>query len=89
MNETQWHDEAVVTLLRDDPALIADYLRAAFDELDEPGGEAALWIAMRHVTEALDDIEDIQAIERHLAGDEEMIPSEVVDRLIDGEGRAR
>jgi hypothetical protein len=84
LSEIQWHDEAVVSLLRDDPALMADYLRVALNKLDKLGGEAALLIAMRHVIEALDDIEDIQAIERHLAGDEEMIPADVVDRLIDG-----
>lgn len=35
--------------------------------------------------EAYEDAEDIQAIQEHLAEAGEMIPDEVVDRLIDGE----
>ncbi|WP_081138037.1 MULTISPECIES: addiction module antidote protein [Halomonadaceae] len=46
------HDEAVIAMLREDPAMALDYLRAAFDELDEPGGESAFLMALRHVVDA-------------------------------------
>ncbi|MBM7334328.1 MAG: addiction module antidote protein [Alcanivorax sp.] len=46
------HDDAVVAMLRDDPAMALDYLRTAFDELDKPDGEAAFLVALRHVVEA-------------------------------------
>lgn len=46
------HDDAVVEMLRNDPDMALDYLRAAFDELDKEGGEAAFLLALRHVVEA-------------------------------------
>ena len=46
------HDEAVVELLRDDPAFADEYLAAALDEADQPGGREALLAALRHVAEA-------------------------------------
>ena len=46
------HDAAVVELLRADPAFANDYLAAAMDEADLPGGQAALLAALRHVAEA-------------------------------------
>lgn len=46
------HDEAVIEMLRSDPAMAVDYLRAAFDELDEDGGEPAFLLALRHVVES-------------------------------------
>ncbi len=46
------HDDAVVAMLRDDPAMALDYLRTAFDELDEQNGEVAFLMALRHVVEA-------------------------------------
>jgi len=46
------HDTAVIEMLRDDPDMALDYLRTAFDELDEEGGESAFLIALRHVVEA-------------------------------------
>lgn len=46
------HDAAVVEMLRDDPDMALDYLRTAFDELDEEGGESAFLMALRHVVEA-------------------------------------
>ncbi|BCB06416.1 DNA-binding prophage protein [Vreelandella venusta] len=46
------HDAAVVEMLRDDPSMALDYLRTAFDELDEEGGESAFLMALRHVVEA-------------------------------------
>lgn len=46
------HDDAVIEMLRNDPEMALDYLRAAFDELDKEGGEAAFLMALRHVVEA-------------------------------------
>jgi probable addiction module antidote protein len=46
------HDDAVIEMLRSDPNIAVEYLRAAFDELDEEGGESAFLIALRHVVEA-------------------------------------
>ncbi len=46
------HDEAVAELLRSDPAFAADYLNAAMEEADKPGGREALLMALRHVAEA-------------------------------------
>lgn len=46
------HDETVVELLRADPEFANDYLAAALDEADQPGGQIALLAALRHVAEA-------------------------------------
>lgn len=46
------HDDAVVELLRDDPAFVDEYIAAALDEADQPGGRVALLAALRHVAEA-------------------------------------
>ncbi|MFD2190768.1 addiction module antidote protein [Pistricoccus aurantiacus] len=46
------HDAAVIEMLRSDPDMAADYLRTAFNELDEEGGEPAFLMALRHVVEA-------------------------------------
>lgn len=46
------HDDAVIEMLREDPTMAVDYLRTAFDELDEEGGETAFLIALRHVVES-------------------------------------
>lgn len=46
------HDEAVVEMLRSDPAFAAEYLSAAIEEADQPGGREALLTALRHVAEA-------------------------------------
>lgn len=46
------HDETVIAMIRDDPAFAAEYLRIAFEELDEQGGEAGFLAALRHVVEA-------------------------------------
>jgi probable addiction module antidote protein len=39
------HDDAVAELLRDDPAFADEYLSAALDEADQPGGREALLAA--------------------------------------------
>ncbi|MDN3524743.1 hypothetical protein QWY79_05615 [Halomonas sabkhae] len=44
------HDDAVVEMLRDDPDMVPEYLRTAFDELEEEGGEVALLMVLRHLS---------------------------------------
>ncbi len=46
------HDAAVVELLRQNPALAAEYIAAALDEADQQGGTEALLAALRQVAEA-------------------------------------
>ncbi|PXW85776.1 putative addiction module antidote protein [Nitrosomonas sp. Nm84] len=46
------HDEVVVELLQNDPAFADEYLTAALDEANQPGGREALLAALRHVAEA-------------------------------------
>lgn len=46
------HDDAMVELLREDPAFANEYLAAALDEADQAGGREALLAASRHVAEA-------------------------------------
>ncbi|PTL90130.1 putative addiction module antidote protein [Halomonas litopenaei] len=46
------HDDAVTQMLCDAPDMALDYLRSAFDELGEEGGEPAFLMALRHVVEA-------------------------------------
>jgi probable addiction module antidote protein len=43
------HDKALVAELRADPRFAAEYLRAAMEDLDEPG---VLLVALRQVAEA-------------------------------------
>ena len=47
--QTRPHDDAMIAMLRQTPDFAAEYLRVAFEELDEEGGEAAFLIALRHV----------------------------------------
>lgn len=46
------HDEAVIELLRADPEFASEYVSAALDEADQPGGQEALLTALRRVVEA-------------------------------------
>jgi probable addiction module antidote protein len=46
------HDEAVLELLREDTAFADEYLSAALDEANLPGGREALLSALRHIAEA-------------------------------------
>ena len=46
------HSEAVIELLKDDPAFADEYLAVALEEADQPGGQEALLMALRHVAEA-------------------------------------
>lgn len=48
------HAEAVIELLREDPAFSDEYLRAAMEQVDQEGGSEALLSALRHVAEAQD-----------------------------------
>lgn len=52
MTSSRDHDETVIAMIRDDPAFAAEYLRIAFEELDEEGGDAGFLAALRHVVEA-------------------------------------
>ena len=42
----------MVAMLRADPSFANEYLEAALDEAHEPGGQAALLAALRHIAEA-------------------------------------
>jgi probable addiction module antidote protein len=46
------HDQTVIDMLRDDPEFMDEYLSVALDEIDQPGGQAALLAALRHIAEA-------------------------------------
>lgn len=46
------HNEAVIELLREDPAFADEYLAASMEAIDEPGGREALLAALRQVAEA-------------------------------------
>jgi probable addiction module antidote protein len=46
------HAEAVIELLRDDPAFADEYLQIAMEQADAEGGREALLSALRHVAEA-------------------------------------
>lgn len=46
------HAEAIIEMLRDDPAFADEYLRAAMEQADQEGGHEALLSALRHVAEA-------------------------------------
>ena len=46
------HDETVIEMLRNDPDFATEYLKVAFEEMDEDGGEAAFLMALRHIVEA-------------------------------------
>ncbi len=46
------HDDAVLELLREDPAFADEYLSTALEEASQPGGREALLAALRHIAEA-------------------------------------
>lgn len=46
------HAEAVIELLRDDPAFADEYLQAAMEQAELEGGREALLSALRNVAEA-------------------------------------
>jgi DNA-binding phage protein len=45
------HDSAVVEMLNADPDFASEYLKAALEEAQEPGGYGALLMALRHISE--------------------------------------
>ncbi|MNC59953.1 hypothetical protein D3C75_1097970 [compost metagenome] len=52
MAKSVLHDDAMVQLLKDDPAFAPFYLHQSLIEIDEPGGYEAFMLALRHVIEA-------------------------------------
>jgi len=52
MKAARPHDDAMVELLREDPAFADEYVTAALEEADEPGGRQALLRALRQVAQA-------------------------------------
>ena len=46
------HDKTVVALLKADPDFANEYLAAALEEAELPGGQTALLAALRHIAEA-------------------------------------
>jgi probable addiction module antidote protein len=59
MKKTRNHDESVITMLQNDAEFASEYLHAAFEELDEEGGETAFLTALRHIVEARGGIAEI------------------------------
>ncbi len=54
MSTHRSHDDAVVAMLKADPAFAATYLTVALDEVGEPGGKTVLLSALRNVATAHD-----------------------------------
>jgi probable addiction module antidote protein len=46
------HDDTVVAMLKADPDFANEYLAAALEEAELPGGQSALLAALRHIAEA-------------------------------------
>ena len=46
------HDDVVVGMIKADLDFANEYLAAALDEAELPGGQAALLTALRHISEA-------------------------------------
>ncbi|OLS59584.1 hypothetical protein [Pseudomonas putida] len=49
---TQFHEDSVLGMLRDDEDFALEYLAAALEEIDEPGGEEIFLLAIRRIAEA-------------------------------------
>lgn len=52
MAKARLHDDAMIEMLREDPAFAQTYLHQAFLDIDEEGGQEAFLLALRHVVEA-------------------------------------
>lgn len=50
------HDDAIISMLKNAPGMAGEYLRAAFNEMDE---EAAFLMALRHVVQAQGNMSEI------------------------------
>lgn len=61
MKAMKSHDEATVEMLKRDPQLAEEYLRAAIEEIGDPGGETAFLAALRQVALARGGISRIAA----------------------------
>jgi probable addiction module antidote protein len=46
---TRAHEDATIEMLARDPVLASEYLSAAFEEINEPGGEVAFLSALRQI----------------------------------------
>ena len=46
------HDDVVIDMLKAEPDFANEYLAAALEEADLPGGQTALLAALRHIAEA-------------------------------------
>ncbi|MDG9881709.1 MULTISPECIES: addiction module antidote protein [Pseudomonas] len=46
------HEDSVLDMLRDDEDFAIEYLAAALEEIDEPGGEDVFLLAIRRIVEA-------------------------------------
>ncbi len=57
MKAARPHDDAMVELLREDPAFADEYVTAALEEADQPSGRQALLRAPRQVAQAQDEQE--------------------------------
>jgi probable addiction module antidote protein len=61
MTRSRSHDESVIDMIKNDPQFAAHYLYAAWQELDQPGGEASFLGALRHIVEARGGMGEIAA----------------------------
>lgn len=48
----QAHADVIAAMLRDDHEFAREYLHTALSEAEEPGGQTALLLALRHIAEA-------------------------------------
>lgn len=66
MKASRPHDDAMVELLRVDPAFADDYLAESLEAIDEPGGREALLMALRQVAKAqgMDSVAERAGIQR-------------------------
>lgn len=46
------NDDTIINIIRNNPKYAENYLRTAFEELDEDNGETMFLIALRHLVEA-------------------------------------
>jgi len=53
------HEDATVEMLKREPELVEEYLRATLEEIGEQGGEAAFLAALRSVAQARGSIADV------------------------------
>jgi len=59
MKTSRKHEDATVEMLKREPELAEEYLRATMDEIGEPGGEAAFLAALRNVAQARGSMADV------------------------------